>query len=643
MPASFKVKAVYDYKSPHDDDLSFPNGQIITVTEEEDDDWYYGEYKSEDGSNNEGLFPRNFVERYEPVTPPRPSRPTKKETAAPAPSHTTPKPEPDQFPERSEQNEVQGLEGEEETVKKAEPSSAVPSKESANEPPAPTQVPKSPELTSPPPAPAATKPPPPPREVPQEATKEAPLATVEKSGPSSFRDRIAAFNKAAAPPVAPKPAGKIGGASSSFIKKQYVAPPPSRNAYVPPPREPLPQKVYQREENTEAAPQEKAELETIRSPPVPTASEEVEGQPQPTSLKERIALLQKQQLEQASRHAEAAAKKEKPKRPPPKKRTESHQDDHAETEAVADPAETPRGPLVETEDDEAEGPTRPQRRRTKSRESLPVAVPVGGSRELFSDTNDADQSAGAETEDNADTAAPSARDPPPPARALHQQPQSPQVDAQAEEASGEDDGESEEEEVDEETRRRLEIRERMAKMSGGMGMAGMFGPPGGMPMRQKQSKPSGDSSKKRAESNESGPAATSAAPVPVMGLTGMALPGMQAVKSPESAENPLEVEKEPEPRDPSTYDSDPDTVPDVEEAEKHAPTARRSDDNARLVSPHPQGMLISFRHQYVDTYTCLERPVPQPPNAPRAMPPVPSERPVPPPPPTECRSYCSAE
>ena len=40
----YKVKAVYDYSSPHDDDLSFTIGQIITVTEEEDQDWYVGEY-----------------------------------------------------------------------------------------------------------------------------------------------------------------------------------------------------------------------------------------------------------------------------------------------------------------------------------------------------------------------------------------------------------------------------------------------------------------------------------------------------------------------------------------------------------------------------------------------------------------------
>ncbi|KAF2801482.1 uncharacterized protein BDZ99DRAFT_342350, partial [Mytilinidion resinicola] len=53
--------AVYDYSSPHEDDLSFRQGQIITVTEQEDEDWYSGEYTDGAGAKQEGLFPRNFV------------------------------------------------------------------------------------------------------------------------------------------------------------------------------------------------------------------------------------------------------------------------------------------------------------------------------------------------------------------------------------------------------------------------------------------------------------------------------------------------------------------------------------------------------------------------------------------------------
>lgn len=74
MATSFKVKAVYDYTSPHEDDLHFPTGQIITVTDDEDDDWYSGEYVDASGVKQEGIFPRNFVEKYEPTAPPRPVR-----------------------------------------------------------------------------------------------------------------------------------------------------------------------------------------------------------------------------------------------------------------------------------------------------------------------------------------------------------------------------------------------------------------------------------------------------------------------------------------------------------------------------------------------------------------------------------------
>lgn len=65
----FSVKSIYEYKSDHDDDLSFPAGVVITVTDIEDDDWYSGEL---DGKT--GIFPKNFVKVLEsPIKPPRPS------------------------------------------------------------------------------------------------------------------------------------------------------------------------------------------------------------------------------------------------------------------------------------------------------------------------------------------------------------------------------------------------------------------------------------------------------------------------------------------------------------------------------------------------------------------------------------------
>lgn len=53
----FKVKAVYEYKSEFEDDLNFAEGDVITVTNIEDAEWYSGTLGGKDG-----LFPKNFVE-----------------------------------------------------------------------------------------------------------------------------------------------------------------------------------------------------------------------------------------------------------------------------------------------------------------------------------------------------------------------------------------------------------------------------------------------------------------------------------------------------------------------------------------------------------------------------------------------------
>ena len=52
-----KVKAIFDYKSDYDEDLSFDAGTIINIISVENDEWYSGEY---DGK--QGMFPKNFVE-----------------------------------------------------------------------------------------------------------------------------------------------------------------------------------------------------------------------------------------------------------------------------------------------------------------------------------------------------------------------------------------------------------------------------------------------------------------------------------------------------------------------------------------------------------------------------------------------------
>ena len=490
----FKVKAVYEYTSPHEDDLHFPNGQIITVTEEEDDDWYSGEYVDASGVKQEGIFPRNFVEKYEPTAPPRPTRQSRpKKEAEPAPELA---PEPAQPSEPTHEEEPE-----------PEPVQEAPA---AREPPPP--VPKPEVATSP--RVAEPVPPPAPKAAPS-SKPSAPPPVSEKPSGGSFRDRIAAFNKAA-PPVAPfKPGGLSSGGSSNFIKKPFVAPPPSKNSYVPPPREPAPQKTYRRDEDPEIAAKESENMEQAERAGLAPASNEgdTEEQPKPTSLKERIALLQKQQMEQASRHADAAQKKEKPKRPA-KKRTDSHP---AEEIEEGDGAALERKDTEETVgkasmDSVREEPTAPRRRKSsKGAVSTPGLHP----RKSFGDGNDADMSGAGDTieepeemstgRDDSDEK-PRTRAPQIPVRAPTAPTQEPDVgeeEGAAEEPQDEEEeDEEDDEDVDPEVRRKEELRARMAKMSGGMGMHGMFG--GGMPMPgpaapPKKKKSTGNSEKRSGE------------------------------------------------------------------------------------------------------------------------------------------------
>jgi hypothetical protein len=431
MPALFHVKATFDYLSPHEDDLSFPQGQIITVTELEDDEWYIGEYTDASGAAHSGLFPKNFVERYEPAPPPRPSRSARPKPAEQPVEQATP-PAPAQDLSSSIHSE------------RAE-------REVSTAPPATVQVQQ--QAPAPPPAAQAVSPP-----ANNENTKVAresksPPPVSEK--PSSFKDRIAAFNKSAAPPIAPFKPSALG--SSGFIKKPFVAPPPSRDAYVPPPtRDIAPQKLYRREEDPEIAERQAQDQENAeKAGLLPSAEDVDEDAPKAVSLKERIALLQKQQAEQAARRGDAAGK-EKPKKPPKKR---------VETQEVAEEDTQPReaAPRASTDaEDERPAPPQPQRA---------PRVPEPS----FSDGNDADQSAAGEnTEPEGASGLEDERVTP---RAVSRVPthDTAHVEDEAEESE-------EEEDMDEETRHQMALRERMAKLSGGMGMPGMFGPPGGMPM-----------------------------------------------------------------------------------------------------------------------------------------------------------------
>jgi hypothetical protein len=100
----------------------------------------------------------------------------------------------------------------------------------------------------------------------------------------------------------------------------------------------------------------------------------------------------------------------------------------------------------------------------------------------------------------------------------------------------------------------------MAKMSGGMGMHGMFGPAGGMPMpglgappKKKKSTTSSDKRPTEYGAEETSPVSR-APPVP--------MPGLSRVRSPEELNKQLELEEE---KTPISRSRPADELPDVEE------------------------------------------------------------------------------
>lgn len=526
MDVPFRVRALYEYASPHDDDLNFAAGQVITVTDQEDADWYEGEYLDDGGLKQQGIFPRNFVEKYEPTAPPRPARARPKKDPDPTPSHVAAL-----APREAEEPRA------DEAVQKS------PLAEHVSPVAAPSKIAETaPVPTSPPDsvgdlgAPAAQKQP-----------ASPPPDSDNKPIVSSFKDRIATFNKPAAPPIAPfKPSGLGGDAGSAgFVRKPFVAPPPSRNAYVPPPRETPTTPAYRRDEDPEIKEREAANLEQAKragltSTSQPNASGE-EDQPKPTSLKERIALLQKQQMEQAQRHAEAAAKKDKPKKPA-KKATETSADS-----ATAAEAAEPRTSSEHRDADDAGT-------RTSTDEAHPARASLhprrksskGPATELVHDSNDADMSGAGDTseghddtterEDSDETSRRAAR--------LQSAPMAPPVATAAAPREAEQEDEDEDT-VDPEIRRKEELRARMAKMSGGMGFHGMFGapvPPTAMAAPKKA--PRAEAAPATEAAGEMSPVLGAAPPIP----TPMSFPGMGAARASDETTRAGDDEAAPPPK-----------------------------------------------------------------------------------------------
>lgn len=578
----YHVKAIYEYSSPHDDDLSFPQGQIINVTEEEDDEWYSGEFVDATGKTHRGIFPRNFVEKYEPEIPSRPTRSTraKKDTESLNPAAVTASTQsiPTGAGIAIREREISPERPSEVASLRLNSSALPPSTQSPSHQSSPATIVKPAEQPS-------AKP----------ANRDASAEVPEKPNGGSFKERIAAFNKPAAPPVAPfKPGGPGTGISTGFIKKPFVAPPPSKNAYVPPPREPPPAKVYRRAEDPDL--NETAE-DSEASMPLPgeKAEETGENQSKPTSLKDRIALLQKQQLEQAARHAEAAQKKEKPKRPSKKRMDSPDPFEASEETPEADPDDRATSDIVgkktvDFADDESE-PLDVQSGRQYSTLAH-VSTPPPPSRELMSDTNDADNSAAGDTEEADDTST-SREDNRDKSKRSHITPKERELAAGAPKAE-ESDGEPEEEpDVDPEIKRRMEIRERMAKMSGGMGLMGMFGPPGGMPMPGMQSRASTDVDRDISDKHGQSEALQHPPPIPVPGMSNVKVLERKATQLDENDRVDEKLRRESAQMERARVDE-----LNVEKDEPSNPIPRTSLD--RTAPPGPQGIhtiLCMFRWQ----------------------------------------------
>ncbi|KAK5009089.1 hypothetical protein LTR28_002777 [Elasticomyces elasticus] len=617
----FKVKAVYEYSSPHEDDLNFPNGQIITVTEEEGDDWYMGEYTDVSGAKKEGLFPRNFVEKYEPEIPSRPARAPRPRSEIQPAAPTTPK--------QPAPQAVGHFEDQTQTTSTYEPQLSVVTEPSGNRTEGSIKSPTAPE-------PEADLPPAPKPAHAVPATKTTPLPVVGK--PNSFKDRIAAFNKGTAAPIAPfKPGAPPGG----FVKKPFVAPPPSKNAYVPPPRADVVPKIYKRDEDPEIAARqaqdqlnaEKAGL-TTGSAQV-AAPEGVDGEDAPQlSLKDRIAAIQKSQMEQAMR-------KEKPKKPA-KKRTGS-----SENIAALEAEDVGSEHATGGEYAERQPPEMPREEpRTLSAQRPPqasLATTVETHEpEIFSDGNDADQSAAGETTE--DNEGPDDSDEVARVRTQTSLPRAAGAFKEEPDVGDENDtmeGETEEDDMDEETRRKLALRERMAKMSGGMGMPGMFGPPVGMPMPMpgggalKNQKSVREKVRRRTDESEN---ARSSSPPQTQRVPMVPVPGMQHVRSPESRDRHLELGKEDESEQLIASEHEAEGVPDMEDL-KSEPAPRVSVEGGGVPPPMPQDFDIGTVRQFLDLdgpfeiiliAEVLKRPVPPLPTFERVgAPPVPTDRPVP--------------
>jgi len=223
----------------------------------------------------------------------------------------------------------------------------------------------------------------------------------------SFKDRIAAFNKGSEPPLAPKALPK----PQSFVRKPFIPPPPSKEAYIPSPKPAKPQQLTRDPPSSERIPSVGNRRLQDEATSVPEISKE--------TLKERILAIQK--------GLDYPSKSGAPAQRIPEYRSEEkesqREDESQEPEHLSSPSL--------------------ERFRTSSPEPQPSRLPESRTENDEVRSLSSGHEQGDESEEGATN-----------------------------QESSEEQGFAD---VDPEVARRQALRERMAKMSGGLGMHMAFG------------------------------------------------------------------------------------------------------------------------------------------------------------------------
>jgi hypothetical protein len=524
----FLVKSLYPYESDHPDDLAFQEGQTIQVEVIEDEDWFTGSFV-DDESGKSGMFPRNFVEVVPSKTTGRRPPPVPPSAGAAA-STSEIQDEPLQKPSAA-------------TVEREPEAKPAVEKEDVSQKLKDVSISDKQEVEQPPQEPIEE---PEPIKEP-EPVKEAEPEPVKKVEPeveapkpkkkSAFQDRIAAFNNQNdAPPTPlfqqPKP--------RSFVNKPYVPPPSS---YVPTaPKSPPPTGVNKTA--PPPPPPQESESTPARNDEKEGGEEEEEESVPKMSLKDRIKMLEQQQKEEQERMEAAAAKK--------KQKAKAKKETAEPQEQIGD--------LPEVEPTSTGHSDTSQPRRSSSIDE-PRRVSID------EHSSEAPETVYEEQEQP--------QQPPPPP---HQPHAASEEHADREDEDEEDEEESSEEE-DEEEAKRIALRERMAKISGGMGMnLGMILPGAGLPpaskpktkKKKKHAEEEGESREVQEGGDEETPVPQPAA-VPVMPFADPnAIKGLG--KQPPTQEDEEVVEhREPEHGTSSDYEDDAESRTIREEQEQSRP------------------------------------------------------------------------